>query len=148
MTSEVVILRLAREVAMDIHPIRDVLKAHSVSEEQWQEIQNTSRFQHYLSEARAQWETALNTAERVKVKAMAILEEWLVELDARIHDPKENLTAKLEGGKLLAKLGGLGEKELNNAMLGERFKLVINIGNSTQTMEHKVPTIEGTVENV
>ncbi|MGZ5095546.1 MAG: hypothetical protein ACXWCH_30895 [Burkholderiales bacterium] len=69
----------------------------------------------------------MNTPERVKVKAAAMLEEWLPELNNRLHDGDESLTAKIEGGKMLTKLAGM-DGRADVAVGGERFTFTINLG--------------------
>jgi hypothetical protein len=73
------------------------------------------------------WSSALNTKERVIVKSAAMLEEWLPTLNARIHDTEEALPAVVEAGKMLAKLAGLGEKDISSTV-GERFVINISMG--------------------
>ena len=59
------------------------------------------RFQALLETETAQWNGALNTQERVKIKASAMIEEWLPEAHERMHDRGESLNAKTELGKLI-----------------------------------------------
>ncbi|RZN09646.1 hypothetical protein CWO91_16595 [Bradyrhizobium genosp. SA-3] len=81
------------------------------------------------------WNTALNTSERVKLKAAAMLEEWLPELNNRLHDTEEALPAKIEGGKMLTKLAGMDGRTGEVAGGGERFSVVINLGNHGPAIE-------------
>lgn len=132
--SEVTLLKLAREIAMDIQPLQAILKSHQISPETWSYIKDTPRFLWFLKDQMATWEGALNTHERVKLKAAAMLEEWLPELNNRIHDGHETLPAKIEAGKLLTKMAGIGERAAaaEGGGGGERFSVTINLGADTQ----------------
>lgn len=58
-----------------------------------------------------------------------MVEAWLPELFARMHDRNENLNAKIEAGKLVSKLAGMGIEKANiNGGDGERFSVTINLG--------------------
>jgi hypothetical protein len=129
------LVKLAREIAMDIHPIDDILKQYSISNEKWEELQRNAKFQTLLSSEVEAWNTALNTPERIKLKAAAMLEEWLPELNNRLHDGAEALPAKIEGGKMLTKLAGMDQRAGDAGGSGERFSVVINLGNVAPAIE-------------
>jgi hypothetical protein len=124
-------LKLAREIAMDIQSIEDILKHHQVTDSQWEEIQQNPRFNSYLRGAVEEWQSATNTAERVKLKSMAFVEEALPEFFARAHDPKEPLAAKTEVLKTIAKFAGVGGS-VDGALSGEKMIVTINLGADNQ----------------
>jgi hypothetical protein len=145
---EVVILRLAREIAMDIHPLEDILKRHEVTEGAWEDIQQNPGFKSYLRNAVEEWQSATNTAERVKLKSLAFVEESLPEFYARAHDPKEPLAAKTEVLKTIAKFAGVGGS-VDGAVAGERMVVTINLGADQQLRIERDVTpqvIEGEAE--
>lgn len=130
---DVTLLKLARELAMEIHSVEEILKRHKIDEDQWAEIQKNQTFLRYLESAAQAWQSATNTHERVKLKAAAAVEEWMPQLFADIHKDKESLSAKIEGGKLLARLAGMGLDRANiGEGSGETFKVTINLGASDQ----------------
>ena len=129
--NEVIMLKLAREIAMDIHPIGDILARHEVDVGLWEEFQTNARFKDYLRGAVEEWQSATNTAERVKLKSMAFVEEALPEFFARAHDPKEPLAAKTEVLKTIAKFAGVGGS-VDGALAGERMVVTINLGADRQ----------------
>lgn len=125
---------------MDIFPVETILDAHGITSEQWIEIRGNQHFKNLLVDQLAVWNGALNTQERVKLKSAALIEEWLPELNALMHDRNQGLAAKVEAGKLAARLAELG---LNKAgiggEIGERFSVTINLGADAQLrFEHKV----------
>lgn len=129
--NDVTMLKLAREIAMDIHPVEEILKTHAVEDHQWEEIQQNVRFRQYLRNALEEWQSATNTAERVKLKSMAFVEEALPEFFARAHDPKEPLAAKTEVLKTIAKFAGVGGS-VEGALAGEKMIVTINLGADQQ----------------
>jgi hypothetical protein len=126
--NDVMLVKLARELAMDIHPLEDILKAHGIEPKQWGYIQDMPRFQALLETETAQWNGALNTQERVKIKASAMIEEWLPEAHERMHDRGESLNAKTELGKLIRDLAGFSKNGVGVEGSGERFSVTINLG--------------------
>lgn len=121
------LVKLAREIAMDIQSLETILKQYSITPEAWVTLQESPRFRNLLAAEVETWHSAMNTTERVKAKSAAMLEEWLPELNNRLHDKEESLNAKIEGGKMLTKLAGMdGRAEI--AAGGERFTFTINLG--------------------
>lgn len=120
-------VKLAREIAADLRPLPDILEHHGVSIDDWERISANSTFQRYLASSIEEWNGVSNTPERVRVKSMAFVEEWLPELYARGNDPKEPLSAKVELLKTVSKLGGVGGVETSGGS-GERMIVQINLG--------------------
>lgn len=146
--SDTIMLKLAREIAMDIHPIEDILKAHQVSDDEWQEISKSQNFQNYLHQFVQEWQSAANTAERVKLKSMAMVEESLPEFYARMHDRDESLNAKTEVLKTISRFAGMGGN-VDTGVVGEKFSVTINLGADQQLRFERDVTpqvIEGDTE--
>jgi hypothetical protein len=125
--SDLDLVRLAREIAMDILPIEKILEQYAISDETWSQLQLNTKFRMLLGSEVEAWSSALNTHERVKMKSASMLEEWLPTLNSRIHDYDEALPAVIEAGKMLAKLAGLGDRDVG-AAVGERFVINISMG--------------------
>jgi hypothetical protein len=139
----VILLKIAREIAADIRPVEDILKLHGISDEQWEHLQTEPRFLNLLRSAVIEWQAVGNTADRVRVKTLAFTEEALPELYARLHDPKEPLSAKVELFKTIAKIGGVGERA-GDAGGGQRMIVTINLGADHQLSFTKdiTPTVQ------
>lgn len=143
--NDVVLRKLAREIAMDIASVEEILKTHTVTAAEWAEISVSPRFQDYLRGAAEEWNTALNTAERVKMKSLAFIEESLPELYARAHDPKEPLAAKMEVIKTVAKFAGVGIA-VEGVVSGERMVVTINLGADRQVRIERDVTPQGSYD--
>lgn len=133
--ADIMLVRLAREIAMDIVDLPIILKQYAISAETWSELQRNTKFRMLLESETEAWQTSLNTHERVKLKSASMLEEWLPELYGRMHDAAEALPAKIEAGKMLAKIAGLGERSDVVGTTGERFVINISMGPQAPALE-------------
>jgi len=130
-TNEILMLKLARELAMDTSNLPETLIKLGISDEQWRHWQASPRFQSVFREMVEAWNSAGNAPERVKLKSAAMLEEALEEMQARIHDSREPLAAKTEMLKLVSRLAGIGNEKVEG-QVSERFVLSINIGDGAK----------------
>lgn len=129
---------LAREIAMDIYPVEDILALHKLTDEQWMAIQDHPMFQSTLADLVLQYNTASSIKERVRVKAAIGLEISMDTYIADIADTGIPLNQRVEAGKFLARLGELDPGLIQGG--GGGGGVVINI----ITKAGKVPvTIEG-----
>jgi hypothetical protein len=126
--NDALFVMLAREIAMDIHPLETILKNHEITQGRWQEIRNNARFIHLLQSQVEEWNGALNTAERVRIKALSCIEEALPEFFARMHAPDENLPAKVRALEVFGQLAGIGKSAQVSGNGGEKFSVTINLG--------------------
>ena len=126
-------LSLARAIAMDIQELEDILKAHGVTHNEWDEIREHPRFQAFLKSAVDDWNKPLNTPERIRLKALAMVELGLEEMWRAMHDNKEPLTARVELFKTVAKMGAVDvEKKVDMTSNEAKFSVVINLGADNQ----------------
>jgi len=137
-------LKLARELAMDIRPLDDILDKLGISEGEWAAIKDSGPFTRYLRSATEEWHSALNTQERVKLKSLAMVEESLPEFFARMHDARENLPAKTEVLKTISRFAGVGGNASYENGGAERMVVTINLGADQQLRIERdiTPSIE------
>lgn len=122
------LIKLAREIAMDMRPLDEILEIHEITPKNWEKLRENTHFQDLLRSEIEAWQTAANTPERVKLKSLAFVEEALPEFYARAHDPKEPLNAKVEVLKTIAKFAGVGGNQFDANVGGEKFSVTINLG--------------------
>jgi hypothetical protein len=135
---------LAREIAMDILPLPDILRLHQIDDEQWMQVQSNPTFQRQVAGLVQDWQSAVNVRERMKIKAATALEAQLEVLVGDIADLSIPLGQRVEAAKLLARLGDLDGQRVEG--VGERFAISINIGDVHREVE--VKTISGTALGV
>jgi hypothetical protein len=135
---DVRLVKLAREIAMGLKDIPDILFDNSLTQREFDEIQSIPHFARILSSEMAAWASAGNTTERVKLKTVSMIEELLPELYARLNDPGEPLHAKVKAFEQLCKVAGFGEKDLPAmGSPGDRVQVIINLGADTKLQYEK-----------
>ena len=134
------LIKLAREIAIEHYPLETILERYHIDGETWAKLRNNARFNELLKSETEAWNSATNTAERTKLKAAALIEEWLPEANSRLHDQAENLNHKVELAKLLSRIGGLEKATMEANGGGERFTVTINMGADAQLkIEKELP---------
>lgn len=123
------IVAFAREMAMQIKPIDKILEAYGYSEDQFKrEIEPLPFYQQAFKSFVTEWESATSTNKRLAIKAAAALEEFLPDVARRMADDKEALSGVVATAQWLTKLAGAGEEKASPGQ-GEKFKIIINLGN-------------------
>lgn len=125
---EINIVRLAREIAMDLREIDVVLEQHLVSRQEFEKIKRHPYFVRVLAAEREAWESAINTPQRVRIKAAAMAEDFLPTLYERLVNPKEDLLKVVKGAELVTKLSGIGAEEGKDIDPSSRVVITINMG--------------------
>lgn len=138
---DTLLLRLAREVATDLHPIDEILKTHSVEAKDWEAIKSNPRFLRLLEAELKDWNAAGNTPERVKLKAAMLIEEWLPAANALAHG-SDTLSSKTELMKFLASLAQMGKGHGDAGQASEGFRITINLGADAKLKFEKRTTPE------
>lgn len=136
---EAKLVKLARQIAMGIKDLPEVLFDNSLTLREWDEIRILPAFGRVLEGEVKAWEGAHNTADRVRVKAASMLEEYLPELYARLNDREEPLMAKMKAVELVAKIAGFGQADIPQAgSPGDKVQVIINLGADTRLNFEKV----------
>jgi len=131
--TEALLVSLARELAINFRPLPEILEHLSVSYEDWDVISTHPRFVTILEQQVAEWHSATNTHERTRLKTAAMIEDWLPEAHARLHDGRETLNSKVELAKLVARIGGMGlERAAVSGGDSEKVVVTINLGNHSK----------------
>src|SRR3954465_5375540 len=121
---------LAREIAMDIFPIEQILELHRLTDAEWTRVQAHPKFLEMVRELSREWGSAGNTRERVKVKAATGLESKLEVYIRSIDDMNIPLAQRVEAGKFLARLGELDGQ--GHMLGGGGSGVTINISTGTE----------------
>jgi hypothetical protein len=124
---------LAREIAMDIFPIDQILELHQLTDLDWQRIQDNPKFQSTLKQLVGEWNATTSTRDRVKINAATGLESVLEVYIRDINDGSIPLAQRVEAGKFLARLGELDGQLVGSA--GGGFSIVLNIGEVTRAVD-------------
>lgn len=143
---------LAREVAMDIKELPDILKHYKLSQEDYEKIAKIPFYAKALESAVIEWNSALSTPTRIRLEAAAIIEDAMPKLAARMKHQDEAFPAAIEAGKLFTKLAGLDAADKTGNTTGEKFTININLGEDAKLRYEKdvtpaIPIIEKEVTN-
>jgi hypothetical protein len=145
MDSETRMRRLAREIAMDIHDLADILKRYEVSDEEWLKLGTQRSFKIMLQEEMIRWHSPMNTRERTRVKIEAMIEDALESQFANLIDPKFSDTAKVQLFQALGKIVGYGTEKSEGPGTGVVFNISIDKGDHTIQADTTPPiTIDST----
>ena len=123
---------LAREIALDMFPVDQIIAMHKLSDEEWTKIHAQPQFQAMLNSMIIDIQGATGTRERMKAKAQIGLEMQLEQFILDMGDTTIPLAQRVECAKFLARVG-----ELDNVggSGGGGFSIQLNIGTTTTTLE-------------
>ncbi len=117
-TLDTKMLTIAHELALGMREPRDILADQGVSDQDWTLMQRDPRFQALLASKMTEWNSALNTAARVKMKAAAMVELNLDQFQLALMDETVTAPQRLEVAKFIAKLGGLAQDDRKSEVPG------------------------------
>ncbi len=121
--------RLAREIAQNIRETPAILADYKLNQTQLDFLTGHNEFfKQALHHAVIEWNAAGNTQDRIKLQAAAGFEDKLPLLLTRMGNASEGLPGVVEAAKLIAKVAGVGERDVAGAVPGERFTITINLG--------------------
>jgi hypothetical protein len=132
---DVNIIKLAREVGIDHYPIADILARYNISEAEWEALQEYPRFQELVEIERQNWNSALNTNGRIKLKSATLIEEWMEEGHRLLHASGESMNSKVELIKLLGKFSGLDTPAQMQGEMAGRVTINIKIGDTVHAFD-------------
>jgi hypothetical protein len=143
--------KLAREMAVDLRDKVDILRDYNLSEADYENLLKLPTYARLLAALVKEWNSVTSTQDRIKFKSALAFEEGLETLATRMANPNEPLSGAVETGKLLAKIGGIGEGT-EGGEKGEKFSINISLGDRKITFENNVrpvqPLPEGESENL
>ena len=119
---------LAREIAMNIYDIATIFEHFGIDETEYYEITKIPHFQRVKEQYTIEWNSALSTEARLKIKNLAMAEAVLPTLGLRALDRKEPFQGPIDFYKTCLKTGGFGEQKTQGGAGSERFSIVINLG--------------------
>jgi hypothetical protein len=133
--------RLAREMAVDLREKAAILQDYNLSEASYELLTQNPTYARLLAAITKEWNSVLSTPDRIKFKSALAFEDGLETLATRMANPNEPLSGAVETGKLLARVGGIGEETINGQK-GEKFTINISLGGQRLSFENAVAPIE------
>src|SRR5215468_6188874 len=117
--------QLADDLAKEARDKKDVLADYGLSEEEYYEVEQIPYFKKALDEATLAWHAPMNTKARLELGSLTYLTKILPSLTKGALDEKQPLNARTDVARLMAKMGGVGEKEQSANESAERFVIQI-----------------------
>lgn len=140
--------RLARDVAMNMHPLSETLERHGITEAEYETyVSKWPFYKHALEAATIEWTNPMNVQKRLQAESALLLEQALPDLSARMLDKTQAMRDVAEVAKLFAKIAGVdGDKSKQPS--GERVSITINLGDEKITFDKAAAPIEASAIEV
>lgn len=126
--SDSMLIGVAREIVMEIHEPETIFKLYEITPADWEKIKNNQTFLRYVQTFQAEWHSAMNTEQRVRVKSAALCEQWLEEGNRQAWAQNQTLTSRVEVMKLISRWAGPGFSTTQVEGGAERITISINMG--------------------
>jgi hypothetical protein len=129
--NDVLISRLARDLARSLFPQQKIRESYRLTTEQFEKLLDTEYFRTRLQEEIEIWHAATpaSVLTRIQAKSATLIEDSLVEVYTLIHDRTQPLAAKVEALKWAARMAGAGENQQVRRDDQERIRFNIYIDN-------------------
>ena len=142
------VVKLARELVMQIKDESEILKSYRITDEQLAAIRQLDFFQRAYEAYMIEWNSATSAERRLQLISLAYIEDGLPDLAARMVKSDEDLGKCVEVGKLLTKLGGLDKQEKGGVSQGEKFVINIDLGGDDKIrLEKNITPTPPAIEN-
>lgn len=124
---------LAREIAQDIQPLNNLLSKHGLSQTQYDFLsENNEFFKRTLASEVADWQSIGSTEKRVRLQALAALEDKMPSIASRMGAAAEKLGDVVEAAKFFAKVAGVDAGTGGAGAGGSGFTISIDLGADTR----------------
>lgn len=120
---------IAREIALDIYPLDQILASRGLSttDPRWERMRTLPEFTRALAQHAAEWNSVDSTRKRIQYKAQAALEASIPSVFALVTDTREKGTDRVKGFEALARISGAVQPEGAGGRGGPGFSVNVNI---------------------
>jgi len=135
--NDVLISRLARDLARNLFPQKQIRESYKLSVDDLEKIMDTPYFQTRFAEELELWSAAdaKSVLTRISAKSATLIEDSLIEAYKLVHDRTQPLAAKVELLKWAARMAGAGENPNVKQDDSERVRFNIFIDNKKVVFE-------------
>lgn len=125
----VAMAQLAREIAHDIGLLPEILQKYKLTQAQYEYLcKHNKFFKATLQQEVKVWQGAASTEARLRMQALAALEQQMPVIGNRMGNAAEKLGDVVEAFKVVAKIAGVDTPPSGPAPTGERYQIVIDLG--------------------
>lgn len=124
---------LARDIAMDLQSLDDILQTHGLTRSQYEFLENDNKyFKNLVEQQSREWQSIGSTQDRLRAQAAAALEVNLPAIAGRMGKATEDLSDAVEAAKLFAKIAGVDATPAGARSGGEGFTITLDLGADTR----------------
>ncbi|MDE2106573.1 MAG: hypothetical protein KGL39_55675 [Patescibacteria group bacterium] len=125
----VMLAQLAREIAQDLGNFHNLISKYNLTQAQYDFLFTYNDFfKHTLQDQIKTWQGVERTEDRLRLQALAALEEQMPAIASRMGKQSEKLEAVVEAAKFFANLGRVDTQAGRPLATGERFTINIDLG--------------------
>lgn len=129
----VAMVALARDLAMNIDTVADILKKHKLTDAHYGYLSQFNEFfKNTLAQQAKEWQGVGSTQDRLRAQAAAALESQFPTIASRMGSASEKLADVVEAAKLFAKVADVDAGTRGARPSGEGFTISIDLGADTR----------------
>lgn len=119
---------LAAELGAKLLPTEEVLKRFSLTPTDLRHLLQDPQFRHMITDFRREWNSPMSAKDRIKLKALLMVEDNLMTLHQLFNNDLTNPTARLAAYDQMVKLADAAPKKEHDGGGGSNFHLTLNLG--------------------
>lgn len=119
--------QLAMELAMQLAPINDILDRHGLTVADLRFKLSNPLFRRVYQDTKRVWESDLGAEERIRIKAMMLVEDSLLQVYSILHSHDTAPQARIDAFKQLSKVAGVDQSGKGGDAAGTKVSITFNI---------------------
>lgn len=119
---------LAAELGAKLLPTEEILKRFGLDVIDLRKLLQDPQFRHMVSDFRREWNSPMSAKDRIKLKALLMVEDNLLTLHTLFNNAQTNPTARLSAFDQMVKLADAAPKKEGIEGGGGGFHLTLNLG--------------------
>lgn len=124
---------LAREIAQDLYPLPQLLSKYAITQNQYEFLlAHNDYFKNTLASECKDWQSIASTEKRVRLQALAALEDKMPNIASRMGQAAEKLGDVVEAAKFFAKVANVDSTPGGAGGGGAGFTISIDLGADTR----------------
>ncbi len=124
---------LAAELGAKLLPTLEVLNRFSLTQADLSALLKDPQFRHMVADFRREWNSPMSAKDRIKLKALLMVEDNLLTLHTLFNNVQTNPVARLSAFKQMVDLADAAPKQASGGGEGSKFSLTLNLGAHVST---------------
>ncbi len=119
---------LAAELGAKLLPTEEVMSRFGIDRPALAKLLKDPQFRHMIADFRREWNSPMQAKDRIKLKALLMVEDNLITLHQMFNNVNMNATARLNAYEQMIKLADAAPKKDLIDGGGAKFNLTLNLG--------------------